>query len=261
MTNFCLVCESAVTPTTPSIKCGGFCKKYCHIKCLNIAESEVTAIIANKNTWICEKCSLSDRDHPVSAAVIEAIIAKQLDLLRNQLQQSMDDHFKRLNDRITTVENNVRIIQDEWSEFKNSHNNDLSGYSLNDVVSEIEDRKLRSHNVMLFNIPESSASAIAEKVTEDLNHVMKILAPLGTYPQPSKIIRMGQSKPNVNRPLKIVYDSESSVMEILKSNKLNPNRLHHFRPDLTKMQRDHINGVKKEFSDRIGNGEKDCFKI
>ncbi|KAJ3643906.1 hypothetical protein Zmor_026588 [Zophobas morio] len=204
---------------------------------------------------MCNNCTRTSNDPPVTAAIIEGIVAKQLELLKNQLQQSMDDHFKRLNDRISTVENNVKVIQEEWDDFKKSSASfDLK---LNDVVSEIEERKQRSCNVMLFNIPESSATDIAHKVAEDLSQVLNILSPLGTYPQPNKIIRLGVKKPDTNRPLKIIYDSEITANNILKSNKLNNNRDHHFKPDLTLMQRQYNNRIRKEFNNRVANGETD----
>ncbi|KAJ3639666.1 hypothetical protein Zmor_003010 [Zophobas morio] len=264
MPNFCLSCNSAITPTTPSIKCNGFCKKYCHIKCSSLTDAEVTDVIKNSSTWSCGKCTQTKTNneqpnHSITAEVIESIMAKQLELLKKELQQSMDDHFRQLNDRIATVENNVKIIQDEWAEFKNNNNNSVenSEINLNNVVSEIEERKQRSCNVMLFNIPESTAAELAGRVAEDLQKVMSILTPLGTFPQPNKMIRLGSKKPNVKRPLKIIYDSETAAREILRSNKSNPNREYHFRPDLTVLQRDYNNRVRKEYLDRTANGESD----
>ena len=133
----------------------------------------------------------------------------------------------------------------------------LSSLLCSSVVLEIEERKLRSANVLLFNIAESTASSIAQKIEDDLKQVASILAPLGSFPKPNKVIRLGNSKPNVVRPLKIIYDNEASVKDVLRSNKINPNRKYHFRPDLTKLQRDYNNKVRDEFHDRLSKGESD----
>ena len=108
----------------------------------------------------------------------------------------------------------------------------------------------------VINIPESSAVAVTQKVTDDLNQVMKILTPLGTCPQPEKIIRLGTYKHGVNRPLKIIYQSEATLKDILKTNKLNVNRDHNVFPDLTKAQREHNKRIRNEFNERVDNGEE-----
>jgi len=88
-----------------------------------------------------------------------------------------------------------------------------------------------------------------------LKKVEDILLPLGTFPNPKKIIRVGLPRDNYDRPLKIVYENEKDANEVLRSNKNNNNRLHHFRPDLTNKQREHIKNVKIELKDRTSQGE------
>ncbi|KAJ3643417.1 hypothetical protein Zmor_026129 [Zophobas morio] len=101
------------------------------------------------------------------------------------------------------------------------------------------------------------ARSVEERVGDDLNQVMTILNPLGSFPQPKKVFRLGSSKPNVVRPLKIVYDNKDEAMSILTSNKSNTNRKFHFRADLTKLQRETNAAVIQEFNDRKSRGENE----
>ena len=124
-------------------------------------------------------------------------------------------------------------------------------------MSEINERTERSKSVLLFNIPESMARSVEDRVGDDLNQVMAILNPLGSSSQPKKVFRLGSSKPNVVRPLKIVYNNKDEAMSILRSNKSNTNRKFHFRADLTKLQRETNAAVIQEFNDRKSRGENE----
>ncbi|KAJ3665122.1 hypothetical protein Zmor_000635 [Zophobas morio] len=256
MTNFCLHCEGAITPTTPSTKCNGPCKKYCHLKCLKLGDSDMANIITEKSHWVCSKCvtASSSSSAPITAEKLEEIIRSQLMTIKLEIKQTIEDNFKIIKDRLSAVEENVRLIQDEWTEFKKSNVKMDNPLDFNTVVSEIEERKSRSTNVLLFNISESISSNSEEKFQDDLLQVNSILAPLGSFPQPKKIIRVGMPKPNVVRPLKIVYENDDIAKDVLRSNKNNNNRNHHFRPDLTKIQRDYNNSIRKEFKDKVAQG-------
>ncbi|KAJ3655632.1 hypothetical protein Zmor_014753 [Zophobas morio] len=253
----CLFCEGAVTPTTPSVKCGS-CKKYGHIRCLKLNESEIAEIISNQSPWLCPKCS-----PPYTSVItdkIEEIMKKQLSILQQDLKQYIDNSLKSINDRLITVENKVSLIQEEWAAFKTSHpvsNINHCDLDFNSIAAEIEDRKLRSSNVLLSNVPESTASSVAQKIEDDLQQISTILSPLGSFPNPKKVVRIGSFRPNSARPLKIVCESEIDAKNILRSNKANSNRNNHFRPDLTRFQRDFNNNVRDEFKKRLSNGEAD----
>lgn len=252
MPNNCLLCESAITPTTPSIKCNGQCRKHVHTKCINLPQHELTIILSNKSQWHCDKCkNISKNDENIiTINLIKQIITKQLEAFSKDLKKSINDHFTSLNNRISAVENHVANIQSEWEEFKRSTsqvNVTPINYNYNDVITEIEERKKRSSNVVLYNIPESTATNISQKVNDDLNHVMEILSSFGTFEQPKKVIRIGGARPNYVRPIKIIYKCEDDAKKVLRTNKENKNRNHHFKPDLTTIQRDYNKAILEEF--------------
>ena len=110
MTNFCINCDGAITPTTPSTKCGS-CKKYSHLKCLKLSDAEIANIISEKSSWVCHNCDTTD-DNTITIAKIEAIIKSQLSIVRNEIKESIDFYFKSINERLSAVENTVRTIQE-----------------------------------------------------------------------------------------------------------------------------------------------------
>ena len=74
----------------------------------------------------------------------------------------------------------------------------------NAAMLEMTERNECCKNLLLYNIPESSAQLAEVRVKDDLDQVMAILNPLGNFPQPRELFRLGSVKTNVARSLKIV---------------------------------------------------------
>ncbi|KAJ3647224.1 hypothetical protein Zmor_024754 [Zophobas morio] len=191
--------------------------------------------------------------------MIEKIIKSQLLNMKLELKQAIDDNFKVISDRLLVAENDIRLIKSERAELKKSTVKVDNKGDLNDIISELEERNLRNSNVLVFSIPESKASELVNKIHDDIPKVTSILVPLGSFPESKKVSRIGLAKPSAVRPLKIVFENKDIVKDILRSNKNNSNRNYHFRPDLTKRQRDFNNEVRKEFKDRVAKGETDIM--
>ena len=76
----CSICEGAVTPTTPSLKCSvGVCKKYFHVKCLNLSDPDLTKFVVIKEPWTCSKCLVSNET--ATLPQIELLIKNQFEVL------------------------------------------------------------------------------------------------------------------------------------------------------------------------------------
>ena len=255
MTNYCLKCNSAVTPSTPSVK-SSTCKKYCHMKCCDLVAADVAANI----TCICKICSgsLSSSDRSLSFSAIEQIFEQLSKLktdLKLELAKMIDDKFQQTNDRISVMESNIQKLQIEVNHINGALPKTEISTNVNEVVNEINDRVERSKNVLIFNVPESTERMAEDRVKSDLNHISSILDPLGSFPQPRKILRLGSPKPNATRPLNLIFENNEEAQSVLRSNKVNPNKLRQFRPDLTKLQRESNTAVFKEFNDRKSKGE------
>ncbi|KAJ3660225.1 hypothetical protein Zmor_004687 [Zophobas morio] len=262
MAIFCLVCNGAVTPSTPSIKCSS-CKKYCHTKCSRLDSGSLDTNVS----WTCPACSpsLLVPTTPISLSAIEQLIAKQFLKLRTELlteiSQLIDDKFQQFNNRIATVESDVKKLQEEVHSLQTGSSSEASSYKVSEVVSEIYDRNVRSKNVILYNIPESSAQSAEVRVNDDVSQIISIFEPLGNLPQPKKLYRMGPPKPNSIRPLKLIYENNDEVMCVLRSNKNNTNKRFLCNPDLTKLQRDNTAEIINDFNMRKSRGETDIKLI
>ena len=112
---------------------------------------------------------------PITAEMIEKIIKSQLLNMKLELKQAIDDNFKMISDRLLVTENDIRLIKSEWAELKKSTVKVDNKGDLNDIISELEERNLRNSNVLLFNIPESKASELANKIHDDIQKVTSVL--------------------------------------------------------------------------------------
>ena len=102
--------------------------------------------------------------------------------------------------------------------------------NVNDIVSEVTERNERSKNVRMHSW------VIEDRVKDDLNKVMLVLIPIEFVLRHTTIFRLGASKLNSGRLLKIVYESGGEAKSILRSNKSNTDKQLRFCPDLTKLQ-------------------------
>ena len=156
----------------------------------------VAADVAAKITWICKVCSesLFSSARSLSLSAIQQIFEKQLSKLKTDLKlelvKMIDDKFQQINDRISVMESNVRKLQIEVNHINSALPKTEISTNVNEVVNEINDRVERSKNVLIFNVPESTERMAEDRVKSDLNHISSILDPLGSFPQPRKILRL-----------------------------------------------------------------------
>ena len=261
MPAYCTICSSGVTPSTPHLKCS-VCNKYYHIKCY----TEDVPDAYSDASWVCKACSLSNAlSTPITLSAIENIIEKQFLKFKSdimiEMSQIIDSKLVLVNNRMSEIENNMHRLQTEINEIRESAPNNEATNNIDDVAREICDRNERSKNVILYNIPESVANSVEVKVMDDLKQVVSIVEPLGKFPKPKKIFRLGIPKPNAPRPLKMVFEDCEEAQLYLRSNKTNPNKKFHFRADLTRLQRAKNYAVIEEINLRKSRGESDLRLI
>lgn len=126
-----------------------------------------------------------------------------------------------------------------------------------DLLTEIEERKLRARNVILFNVPESTSELTSINISDDVNKVTSALKniDISFNPHDIKIFRLGMKKvANRCRPIKLEFKEEHSVRTILINNKKFKDGIK-ARNDQTSQQRKHLMILRDELESRKTNGE------
>ena len=146
-----------------------------------------------------------------------------------------------LHDRVTTLESTPSNSMD--------NNN-----AMNTLANEINDRKSRENNIILFNVPESTCPTRADTYSDDLQNVRLKLNNIKPNITVIKTIRLGIKSDNP-RPVKVILECSADAKYVLKNrNKLPHNRT---KSDDTPLQQAYLKKIRDELNERIKNGEVD----
>lgn len=172
--------------------------------------------------------------------------------------------------RIETLEKNVDNLQATIVKLKScgenmekpveavSNANTSNGISHEGIMTEIEERKKRSNNLIFFNIPEVAASTTEHKIIKDTSTVRNILTKIIPNSDISiqKVIRIGKVT-NKPRPVRVVMQDPMIIKQVLRNRNLNPEPAIKISADLTIAQRKFLNDVRKQLEERKAKGEAD----
>lgn len=136
--------------------------------------------------------------------------------------------------------------------------------TIDEIVHEINDRKSRENNIVMFNIPEvEPAGGDGDTVTA--TNILNFVSGSRVRTDSMKCFRLGKAvNPGKCRPLKVVLGSaEERKIVLTNAKKLKdfsgPSKLFIAR-DLTIREMDTRNGIMSEYRTRRANGENISLK-
>lgn len=131
--------------------------------------------------------------------------------------------------------------------------------TLCEAADEIEERKKRSKNLIIFNIPESTASSQVDKLTDDASRISAVLSSLNPSINQADITtyRLGVKNTDKPRPLKVILDNASQTIDILrkKSNITGYPGIKIYS-DQTPVQRKYLSELRISLEHRTQEGEQ-----
>lgn len=195
---------------------------------------------------------VKDIKHQVSSigSTIKNIIAEQ-NTLKLKVE-SLIGHVECTKEKLMHLESDVEQLKQN-SPGTASPN---SPTHCEDIIKEIQERNIRSKNIIVVGIPESNLKTAQERHKYDKNEVTKIIKVIEPKSnEPTKTIRLGQYKTNQNRPIKVFFNSEEEAKEILRNkNNLKKDHIKIFS-DQTPNQKKYLLNLKEELGKRTANGE------
>lgn len=121
---------------------------------------------------------------------------------------------------------------------------------------KVEERKTRSMNVILYNVPESTSTLGETRIRDDRASVSDAIKDIDSNVDldKAKIYRLGVPIANRIRPIKLEFDDPIPVRSILtgKSKLRNGIKANN---DLTNLQRSYLSDLRKELDERRRKGE------
>lgn len=123
------------------------------------------------------------------------------------------------------------------------------------VFEELQERKSRECNVIMFNVPEAVDPCNA---THDVNLVAELLSSIAPSDQIKKVIRLGKRNDSKPRPTKIILGSSDVARNIVKHRRHIQKGIH-LKSDETPRQRQYMTALRKELDRRKQLGEIDLI--
>lgn len=131
------------------------------------------------------------------------------------------------------------------------------GTDMCDTLNELEERKLRAKNVILFNVPEADLKTpLGEQIVEDSNQVNTLVSSVDRelVRKIVKVSRLGRRGETGARPIKIMLEDQESASSIIFGRTKLPKELR-VKHDLTYFQRMRVRKLWEEVDHRKKNGE------
>lgn len=207
-------CQKCSSIIKENIACSGCKLKYC-LKCAKINEALYKCIQAGEMDqfiWSCTSCRAT---FPSLENITSAL---------NDLRKSNDDRIGNLEGRVKSIEEGNQVdIQMSVSSMKEdiitSLKDDLD--KLVDIrIREIDDRKRRDCNILIFNLPEPRNRRPEENKKSDEEDVKALSLHLGLENiQILTIFRLGRQTSGSCRPLKVVLQNKSHKKYLLDNAK------------------------------------------
>lgn len=119
-----------------------------------------------------------------------------------------------------------------------------------DIISELNDRHLRRNNIIVFGLIDNNNN------NEDKSKLEEAFKDIACNLDKSKFFRLGKFRRDINRPIKLQFNSESDVKIVFKNISVLRDRNVQVRNDLTPMQLKDYKNIVTNLKDRLNKGEK-----
>lgn len=159
--------------------------------------------------------------------------------------------------RSVKVENDLRVLHHQVQKVASHQRDDVTTTaSTEEVLLELNERKLRERNLILFGIEESTAERREDRIRSDFKIVEECLRPLhdGIDFFRVDIRRMGKYQAHNVRPLRVTLTDASDVKSILKNKNKNRTSVK-ISSDQTPSQRNHLKQLQDQLKGLVEAGE------
>lgn len=131
--------------------------------------------------------------------------------------------------------------------------------SIIEAINELEERRDKSKNVLLMNVPESKSETQACKMKDDMNMVLSVIDGFDNLRKDNiRISRIGREEPNKVRPIKVTFNDCVDARYLLQNSRIIRGAVR-AKPDMTIKQREQLRTLWKEVEDRRAAGEENLI--
>ncbi|XP_060809995.1 uncharacterized protein LOC132904087 [Amyelois transitella] len=126
-----------------------------------------------------------------------------------------------------------------------------------EVIQEMQNRKNREKNIVLFGVPEQISSTTEESLIKDEAVVFSTISMISSdIPKPFKLFRIGKPRPGKNRSIKVCFETPEPAKQLLRNRSKLRDGVKIFS-DQTPSQQNYMKNLKEELRRRQDEGETD----
>ncbi|KAG5864009.1 hypothetical protein JTB14_014232 [Gonioctena quinquepunctata] len=221
-------CDSCRTPFHLNEKCSGLCP------------SEIKAIVVQRRVifFFCEECKSSFKKVPHLLTKL-SVLENDISLLKQEVKDTKKKHCGELS-----------LLKRELNDLKS-----ITGAGMENILTEVHERAIRSNNLMLFNVEESKSESLEAKIADDKKIAIQVLESIGVESNDlTKVIRIGRQG-NKPRPIKMILSNSNAVGYALRLKNRLLNTKFRIASDKTKLQQEQMKKVQDELKQRRDRGE------
>lgn len=247
----CKMCNKTFTDHNAKLLECQRCEKHFCIKCLNKKQAEYEILSNSDTMWFCLPCREKVQQHLEVDKKIEEACAK----IRQEYEGRFNDIESKLKDKcdkqevIELVRSEIaqinipnpqendhetikEIVQEEVKTLQASktnaaNENDKEGplpdqHQIDDVIGEINERKAREKNMIIFGIEESESQTKTEKTQHDLNKIQELYTDAKINLEMDNIVKIDrigkpQTSGNKCRPIRVVFKTIDPKLALFKN--------------------------------------------
>ena len=247
----CHICDTSFTDQNAKLLECQRCSEHFCIKCLNKSESEYNAASSSDLMWFCVECRLKVQKN----IKIDIDIEKKCNEIMLKYESRIEKIEKDLETKCdkSQVRNIVNEEMDRVNKTTAQATNSTQHVDTDTIIGEIEERKSREKNIVIYGIEEMDSTSTEERIEHDTTTVERIFDCCEVEHDRNditKVKRIGKHDKNKkSRPMIVSLRSLELKKKLMKNlRKLKENGLENVRisNDLTKAERENENKLYAE---------------
>ncbi|KAK4886936.1 hypothetical protein RN001_003207 [Aquatica leii] len=138
----------------------------------------------------------------------------------------------------------------------------VDNLQMENIIQEINMRKSRKANIVMFNVPESAGDNVQISDNETVKNILNIIDNSFNWSNVT-MFRLGKIiNKEKCRPIKVKLESKDIARLLMRGSKVLKQSKYakvFIGSDLTPLQQDNRKKILREYNDRIANGENDII--
>lgn len=220
--------------------------------------TEMMAFLTSTNTAQKENFTKISEDMSVIKEQLRDI--KSTTEYLTEEQNKLKTDFLGIQESNSTLKNRIEKLESRIGEYGYYNTSTIeTGTKMEtceNIITELNERSLRSKNLLISGIPEPTSGDQMERQIEDKNSSCKILRNINPdCPEPIKVFRVGKYHPDKKRPVKLCFETQEAAIYILRNKSKLKNCDYKVFPDQTPKQQAYMKCLKEELEARSKRGE------